>query len=354
VLDVPFSSAGDYPEPDQPAWLCVLRQVASLTLEGRARSSEGAIHAPVPPHATPVLSKLCAAEGYSTITDLHKDLTETGAHTPEVTAAVRTAQLGIQAAVLAFGLGAMFLVAAVPAVVFAKLAELRADQAALVLAAVRDDESRAELAGRSEFEAAFRDPVRTERRIEHLVEHKRHEAQTRRASLFGFQRFALKNVEAGIKDDSPDKADARTLREVLAWAAADEHSQLGRSHAPWKLEAAPIWIVLGTVPLGWMLMAILLRGSVSMLLTGITIVRGDGRRATRRQCAFRAMAVWLPITALLAGSVWLQVYHPTWALSYLALWLLAAVLLPVYVAIALWNPDRPPQDRLVGTYLVPV
>ena len=32
----------------------------------------------------------------------------------------------------------------------------------------------------------------------------------------------------------------------------------------------------------------------------------------------------------------------------------AAVLLPVYVAVALWNPDRPPQDRLAGTYLVPL
>ena len=36
------------------------------------------------------------------------------------------------------------------------------------------------------------------------------------------------------------------------------------------------------------------------------------------------------------------------------LWLLALALLPVYAVIALRFPARPPQDRLAGTYLVPV
>jgi eukaryotic-like serine/threonine-protein kinase len=35
------------------------------------------------------------------------------------------------------------------------------------------------------------------------------------------------------------------------------------------------------------------------------------------------------------------------------LWLVALALLPVYVAIALRYPTRPPQDRIAGTYLVP-
>jgi hypothetical protein len=63
--------------------------------------------------------------------------------------------------------------------------------------------------------------------------------------------------------------------------------------------------------------------------------------------------VWLPVVGLLTGSAWLQVYHPHRAAAAVALWLLAAALLPVYVAVALWYPSRPPQDRLAGTYLVP-
>jgi hypothetical protein len=36
-----------------------------------------------------------------------------------------------------------------------------------------------------------------------------------------------------------------------------------------------------------------------------------------------------------------------------SLWLLAFVLLLVYVVVALRFPDRPPHDRVTRTYLVP-
>src|SRR5262249_14741304 len=135
--------------------------------------------------------------------------------------------------------------------------------------------------------------------------------------------------------------------------AADD-SKRGRADTPWSGEFAGVWAVLVLVPLGWAVMAALLRGGVSMALTGIAVVRADGRRAYRRQCALRAAVVWLPVVGLLAGSVWLQTNHFEYPLLYVGLWLAAAVLLPVYVVIALRDPDRPPQDRIAGTYLVPV
>lgn len=33
--------------------------------------------------------------------------------------------------------------------------------------------------------------------------------------------------------------------------------------------------------------------------------------------------------------------------------LVALALLPLYVFLALWSPERAPHDRLAGTYLVP-
>ena len=76
-------------------------------------------------------------------------------------------------------------------------------------------------------------------------------------------------------------------------------------------------------------------------------------RATRRQCAIRAALVWFPVIALLFGSAALQLGAPERIYLAAGLWLLAVVLLPVYVVIALRFPTQPPQDLVTGTYLVP-
>ena len=64
--------------------------------------------------------------------------------------------------------------------------------------------------------------------------------------------------------------------------------------------------------------------------------------------------MWSPVALLLLGSNALQLYAPDAMYLAAVLWLLALALLPVYAVIALRFPARPPQDRLAGTYLVPV
>jgi hypothetical protein len=96
------------------------------------------------------------------------------------------------------------------------------------------------------------------------------------------------------------------------------------------------------------------RGGVSMMLAGVAIVRADGRRAFRSRCAVRAALVWAPVVGLLFGALLFQIYAPRHTFLVAVLWLTAALLLPVYAAIALRHPARPPQDRIIGTYLVPV
>jgi hypothetical protein len=115
----------------------------------------------------------------------------------------------------------------------------------------------------------------------------------------------------------------------------------------------PIFGVLLAIPVCLVVGAAVLRGGVSMLLAGIALVRADGRKATRRQCATRAALVWAPVAALLLGTTALQAFAPERVHLAAGLWLLAVALLPVYVGIALRFPDRPPQDRVTGTYLVP-
>ena len=90
-----------------------------------------------------------------------------------------------------------------------------------------------------------------------------------------------------------------------------------------------------------------------MLLAGIAVVRADGRKATRRQCALRAALVWFPVAALLLGSAVVQALAPERVYLSAGLWLLGIALLPVYVVVALRFPTQPPQDRVTRTYLVP-
>lgn len=334
----------------------LLRAVASLALEGRARTVAGPIHAPIPPHARPVLDRLFADGGYRAAADLERDLAETRHLQPEVTPSVRAAQLGIQATLLSLGLAILFLLAAAVGPVLAFGARARLDQADAALAAVADSEERAKLAAdpRMPLAEALKSP-RLVARLEDFRDRKRAEAELRRSVLFRPQRWVLDQRELRAPRSAEEEAGYPTqVRELVQWAGAPENTPRGKSSSPWHREWAEFFALLLAVPLGFVLAAAILRGGLSMLLAGITLVRTDGRRASRRQCAMRAAIVWIPIVALLIGSAALQASAPERFHLAAALWLLALVLLPVYVVIALRYPSQPPQDRLTGTYLVPV
>jgi hypothetical protein len=125
-----------------------------------------------------------------------------------------------------------------------------------------------------------------------------------------------------------------------------------------------VWVIVLLVwPAVWVVWAFLWRGGISLHLLGLSLVRSSGRPAWRLQCAWRALLVWLPVTALMACSLWLDVaYWAAWVpgdsrwwlpwLSSLACWS-ALALLPLYVLLAVWSPERSLHDRLAGTYLVP-
>jgi hypothetical protein len=197
----------------------------------------------------------------------------------------------------------MFVAAAAVGVLLAALAGVRADVADRTLSALRDPEQAARLAKLDGLAKAVGSPL-TAARVERLRERKREEADLRRAGLLGFQKSALARVEGPLAEVLHQPAvEAESTREVLVWAGAPEKSARGSAASPWGGEAGAVWVVLAVVRLGWVLTAAIFRGGVSMMLTGIAVVRGDGRRASRRQCAVRAAAVWLPVVGLLSGSV---------------------------------------------------
>ena len=349
VLDCPLG--GKAPPAATP--VALLRQVASLALEGRPRDHAGAVAAPVPAHAIPVLSRLFTDGGYATVEGFQKDLAETHAHRPEVTPAVRGAQLGIQAAVLAVPLAVLFISTFMLAPLSVMRSSIHSAQAQAALDAVGNPETRTKLAEYPELKQPLEHP-RLAERLEWLRDRYRADAEYRRASLLAPQRLVVEQVEDAAADEAGRiEGTHPVVRDAIRWAGAADGTPRARSSSPWKSAAFDVFVVFLLVATGIVAVAFVLRGGISMILAGISLVRSDGLRATRRQCGLRAAVVWFPVAALLFGAAWLQAMYPERMYLAAGLWLLAVALLPIYVVIALQFPTRPPQDRVTGTYLVP-
>ena len=100
----------------------------------------------------------------------------------------------------------------------------------------------------------------------------------------------------------------------------------------------------------------LLRGGLLLGLLGIGVVTSSGAEVTRARACTRAAVSW--VLLLPAGvTLWAAVVtavpgrratieYEWWALASLIAWLAGVVW-------AAYDPQRGPQDRLTGTYLVP-
>lgn len=344
VLDFPLCATRAEPGPP----LQVLREAAALVLEGLPRGTAAPVAAPLPPHAAPVLNRLFTTD--PALPEFQKELADTHAHKPEVTPAMRAAHLGIQAPLLAAPLGAMFVFAFVVSMMTTWLAASYVEIAERAAAGFTDPAARSALAaGDADVRTTLNSP-QARARIAEVLEHARADVRTRRAGLFAPQRNMLEQGEEavpghGVTEEGRDAA----ARALLAWVGSTDAG----AGSPWG-GLGPLLVLFAAVPLGMVVLAAVLRGGASMMLAGMAIVRADGRPARRWQCALRSAVVWLPLSALLCGCAAAQIYVPGRPYLAAALWLVAVVLLPVYGVIALRDPSRPPQDRIAGTYLVPV
>ena len=114
------------------------------------------------------------------------------------------------------------------------------------------------------------------------------------------------------------------------------------SHPATLLLALPLLVILWST---------LTRGGLLYGITGMALVRADGRPAERWRCGWRALIVWTPFAALLTAACWTRMgSHPSASWS---LWILALTLLATYPVLALAFPSRSIHDRLAGTWLVP-
>jgi uncharacterized RDD family membrane protein YckC len=110
---------------------------------------------------------------------------------------------------------------------------------------------------------------------------------------------------------------------------------------------------LGFFPALWVGWALLFRGGFTLPMMGLTLVRWDGKRAKRAQCAGRAFVVWMPLILLLLLAQAVRDVSDQAIIVPLAIWSLALAYLVGCLILALWFPTRSLHDWLAGTYLVP-
>jgi hypothetical protein len=383
LLDIPLAEGNVTAErANEPGRaLSLLAQVAALSLEGRPQppGRMGPIRAPVPLPAGRILDRLLGdGKPYQDVGQFQADLKASADQPAEVSRGRRTTHLVVLGAFLFLGLGCGMLPAGwynqflPPVALIESIHKKEQRLEELEQGAFRDFAKQAvnpdplvRLRGAVLLDADYqlRDRLR-----QSLDRDRRHYA-ARFESNGWMNRWMLEQIKRQSETpldaaetvqvgERPEPFDFRSRAEGLA----DEHhfDQAAK-------ERTALWLVmlvtLVTWPALWVIWAFLTRGGFSYRLAGIALVRGDGRPASRLQCAWRALLVWTPLTGLLVLSLWLESHYwsmwelgapPRWMLPLAsASWYAALLLLAGYVLLALWRPARTLHDRLAGIYLVP-
>ncbi len=354
LLDAPLgeppAADADCPgETDSARALALLRRVAVLALEGRLRpESAGAVHAPAPAGARDLLDRLTGVQRpYETVEQVQADLIAQQGEPTRVTAAMRSAHLALLLAVLVPFLIVMLLARYIVMQLDLQRLHYRAEVAEKALDYTDRPEHAATVA-----KWLKDNPYLARHPLAEWRERIRRRLREDREGLEALQRVAKWDWIARLmlldshRDSVTDFGQGDFER-------AAQHADPRHPATPEEGEVVRALAVVVAPPLLCVLWALLTRGGLTFRLAGLSLRRGNGRRAGRLQCAWRALLFWAPVTGLLALSVWVQAEYPARAVLAFALWCAALGVLIGYALLALWSPGRGPHDRLAGTYLVP-
>jgi hypothetical protein len=325
----------------------LLRAVAALTLEGSTRTVTGDhVRAPVPAHAGRIIRKLFGGpDGYRGPVDLRDELGATAEEATQVTQPMRLAQIGLMTVLLAPGISMMFALSGLFGTFVARdySDAIRADQG--LLAALAAPEKRHALPGDPAL-----GPLLARPDFQEVVENQLMNDQAERSAIMAMlntaERTLILQTEARSAARPADTLDAELIsaaRRAAGIRSNDRDERGGRR----RVEVSALILAW---PFAWALGAFVLRGGVSLMAMGIRLMRTDGRKATRLQCAIRALIIWLPIGLLLAASLAAFGAAPG---GRALLWWNAAALTVSYPFLAVWFPERAPHDRWLRLQLVP-
>ncbi len=101
--------------------------------------------------------------------------------------------------------------------------------------------------------------------------------------------------------------------------------------------------------------AFIFHGGLLLYLSGITVQTGDGEKASRLRCLWRALIGWSPVLITLICAIITVFFVPPLGILEFSSVVIVVLWLPLFVGAiyAVAKPERGIQDRLAGTYLVP-
>jgi hypothetical protein len=375
------------------AWGLLLLGILSafwLTMALRAHAAcvrEGLVRAPLPRHADALLSRLLGVGSpYVTVEEFRAELEATRGRPPRVTPTLRLVHLATLGTLLSGGLFLMFFVSKS----FNGLAitvlqdEVDATEKALhvldsgqLRTFVHDHSGRdtlyavptltppfRQLLGRDAIARRFSDPA-VRRSLARTLELQKADLKRRLEAANLVEWVVLgEDLQQAKQLLAPGRAVDLTGFELGDFLrAADDATKRARDPERFRVYYALDWdgpalfpfaltlLVFG--PVCWVAWAFVWRGGLTQRVFGLSLVLSNGHRAWRLQCAWRALVVWAPVTALFGLSLWLDVYHPEQARWSWACWAAALGILFGFGALALRSPARGLHDRLAGTYVVP-
>lgn len=355
----------------QQVSLSLLGQIAALVLEGQPRGDAAAtpLRAPLPKHVNRFVHRLYGLpRPYESVGQFQKDLDATCNRPTEVSAIRRLGHLAILTVLLAMGWGCcLFPMLLSPRVVYVGLLDKQIRDIDRTLPAL-ETQANLDLAVsllQPDFPSRWQGigqwlaDLERKNRLRDKLPVLNEQLHAWRASLSWLEGKLVEAIHQRDKLSAATPAQARANADSLL--AADARGEV--TTTPLVTIAS---IILGIGPVLWIIWAFLTRGGFSHGLAGIMLVRSDGQRAARWQCAWRSFLFWLPISALILASMFLDLWFwslndpapagPAAWLPWLAsvAWLMGLLLLPVYAVMALRSPARSLHDRLAGTWLAPL
>ncbi len=335
----------------------LLRHVAAIALRGDL-AADG-IRAPIPPHASRILDRLYAAEPPS-LAALEEQLHASRANPPAVSAGMRAAHIGLIVAFSGLGLALMVLTAIGFSVILATNAAGNRHRSAAILEGLESPTQLETWRGQSAvLRAELADPKLDEWRERFRAMERSDEAEfAEAAEMLSRPERSVAGALYGLEESSEDVLGSSSMvefveRQVLlnrirVMVPSIRHEREHRSLA------TQFTVLNLAIVLGFAAFAFAFRGGVSFALSGIALVRDDGRPASRWRCAARELLMWAPLLAVVLANIWTQSLHPNWIVVRLILDFAIFLVLVAFLVVGLRYANRAPHDQLVGTSMVPL
>ena len=351
LLEFPIPTGAELPvSATTPIGL--IRQVATLVLEGKPRENGGRILAPLPSHASRTTDKLFDANApFEDVCEVQKELADSHASQPKVTTSMRVVHIGYVG--LLSGVGVVLLLVLIVGYPF--LIALRETNLANSFKTVLTGLNSKEIVDKWSTASPLLNQELSPDRIANLKvqlhtshEHYRENGIHRSKTLAAPERWLL---QSATNDDpeNPDDPHDMPVRQVV--------DLTNLSSFPFYRDnpsGSAAIVTLAMIVAGFIAFAFALRGGLSYQLSGISLVTRDGRPAGRVRCALRECLIWLPFLFALGVLLSIQLFRPEWFFGRMIFSGIAVGIPIAYAVLGARFPERGPHDRLAKTYPVPM